>query len=245
MRIGLIGDTHDRLPAIAELVRQMQAAGVGMILHVGDYCAPFSLRAFEEAHVSLAGIFGKNDGDREGLVSRAQSAFGVELFESPHSFDIGGARMLLVHDIADVHERSVLAHDIVVHGHTHQQEMKTRGDTLTVTQVPFAKPVPVKAPAAAINPMGYAKYVLLGGALLMFLLFMTRHLKRREEDTLMREPTWLREIQAPTSLAELERASAEPITVHQESSVKRGLEDLAERSPDRVAQQVRVWMNEE
>ena len=122
---------------------------------------------------------------------------------------------------------------------------KTRGDTLTVTQVPFAKPVPVKAPAAAINPMGYAKYVLLGGALLMFLFFMTRHLKRREEDTLMREPTWLREIQAPTSLAELERASAEPITVHQESSVKRGLEDLAERSPDRVAQQVRVWMNEE
>src|SRR4249919_3991121 len=132
MRIGLIGDTHDRLPAIAELVRQMQAAGVGMILHVGDYCAPFSLRAFEDAQVSLAGIFGKNDGDREGLVSRAQSAFGVELFESPHSFDIGGARMLLVHDIADVHERSVLAHDIVVHGHTHQQEMKTRGDTLIV-----------------------------------------------------------------------------------------------------------------
>ena len=39
----------------------------------------------------------------------------------------------------------------------------------------------------------------------MFLFFMTRHLKRREEDTLMREPTWLREIQAPTSLAELER----------------------------------------
>jgi uncharacterized protein len=132
MRIGLIGDTHDRLPAIAELVKQMQEGGAGMILHVGDYCAPFSLKPFEDAQISLAGIFGKNDGDREGLVSRAQSAFGVELFESPHSFDIGGARMLLVHDIADVHERSVLAHDIVVHGHAHQQEMKTRGETLIV-----------------------------------------------------------------------------------------------------------------
>jgi uncharacterized protein len=132
MRIGLIGDTHDRLPAIAELVRQMQVAGAGMILHVGDYCSPFSLKAFEDAHVSLAGIFGKNDGDPQGLVSRAQSAFGAELFESPHSFEIAGSRILLVHDIADVNERSVLSHDIVIHGHSHQQEMKTRGQTLII-----------------------------------------------------------------------------------------------------------------
>jgi putative phosphoesterase len=132
MRIGLIGDTHDRLPAIAELVSQMLAGGVGMILHVGDYCSPFALRAFEDAHISLAGIFGKNDGDRQGLVSRAQAAFGSELFESPHSFEISGRRILLVHDIADVHSRSVSSHEIVIHGHSHQQEMKTRGETLIV-----------------------------------------------------------------------------------------------------------------
>ena len=132
MRIGLIGDTHDRLPAIVELVTQMVNGGVGMILHVGDYCSPFSLRAFEDAHVSLAGIFGKNDGDHQGLVSRAQSAFGSELFESPHSFEISGRRILLVHDIADVQERSVTSHEIVIHGHTHQQEMKTRGETLII-----------------------------------------------------------------------------------------------------------------
>ena len=132
MRVGLIADTHDRLPAIAELVKQMQAGGVGMVLHAGDYVSPFALRAFEDAQVSLAGVFGKNDGDTQGLVSRAQSAFGAELFESPHSFEIGGRRILLVHDIADVQQRSVAAHEIVIHGHTHQQEMKTRGETLIV-----------------------------------------------------------------------------------------------------------------
>ena len=132
MRVGLIADTHDRLPAIAELVRQMQDAGVGMVLHAGDYCAPFALRAFEDAHMSLAGVFGKNDGDREGLISRAQAAFGAELFESPHSFEMGGHRVLLVHDIGDVSKRSISSHEIVVHGHTHQQEMKTRGDTLII-----------------------------------------------------------------------------------------------------------------
>jgi uncharacterized protein len=132
MRVGLLADTHDRMPAIDELVRQMQAAGAGMILHAGDYCSPFALRAFEEAHVSLAGVFGKNDGDTQGLVSRAQAGFGAELFESPHSFEIGGRRILLVHDIGDVNKRSVLSHELVIHGSTHQQEMKTRGDTLIV-----------------------------------------------------------------------------------------------------------------
>jgi len=132
MLVGLIADTHDRLPAIAELVRQMQAGGAGMILHAGDYCSPFALRAFEEAHMSLAGVFGRNDGDPQGLVTRAQSGFGAELFESPHSFEIGGRRILLVHDIGDVNRRSVSSHEIVIHGSTHQQEMKTRGDTLIV-----------------------------------------------------------------------------------------------------------------
>ena len=132
MRIGLISDTHDRLPAIAALVQQMQAAGAGMILHAGDYCAPFALKAFEQAHVSLAGVFGRNDGDRQGLVARAQSAFGAELFESPHSFEIGGRQILLVHDIGEVNQRSVSGHDVVIHGSTHQQELKTRGETLIV-----------------------------------------------------------------------------------------------------------------
>ena len=132
MLIGLMADTHDRLPAIAELVRQMQAAGVGMVLHAGDYCSPFALKSFEDAHVTLAGVFGRNDGDPQGLVTRAQSAFGAELFESPHSFEIGGRRILLVHDIGDVNKRSVLSHEIVIHGHTHQQEMKTRSETLIV-----------------------------------------------------------------------------------------------------------------
>ncbi len=132
MRIGLIADTHDRLPAIAELVRQIQEAGAGMVLHAGDFCSPFALKAFEDAQISLAGVFGRNDGDHEGLLSRAQAGFGAELFESPHSFEIGGRRILLVHDIGEVSKRSVLSHEIVIHGSTHQQEMKTRGETLIV-----------------------------------------------------------------------------------------------------------------
>jgi uncharacterized protein len=132
MRVGLLADSHDRLPAIAEFVKQMQAVGVSMLLHAGDYCAPFALGPIEEANMSLAGVFGRNDGDTQGLLAKASAGFGAELFEGPHSLELGGQRILVVHDIGDVQTRSIEGHSIVVHGSTHQQEMKTRGDTLIV-----------------------------------------------------------------------------------------------------------------
>ena len=132
MRVGLMSDSHDRVPAIAEFIKQFQAAGIGLVLHAGDFCAPFALDPFEAEHMSMAGVFGKNDADVENLRARAGRAIGLELFESPHSFDIGGKRILLAHDLADIPERSIESHDIVVHGHLHKQEMKERGNTLIV-----------------------------------------------------------------------------------------------------------------
>jgi putative phosphoesterase len=132
MLVGLMSDTHDRLPAVDALLRQILARGAGLVLHAGDYCAPFALKPFVEQSVPLAGVFGRNDGDHEGLKAYASRGFGIELFESPHSLEVGGQRILLVHDVGDVSTHSIEGHSIVVHGFTHREEMKTRGDTLLV-----------------------------------------------------------------------------------------------------------------
>ena len=133
MRIGLLSDSHDRVPAIRELLTQMVAGGASIIMHAGDYCSPFSLKPFQELSVPMLGVFGRNDGDPDALKAAATSGFGaMELFESPHSFELGGKSILLVHDLADVHQRSIDRHQIIVHGHTHISEMKTRGDSLLV-----------------------------------------------------------------------------------------------------------------
>ena len=92
MRVGLMADSHDRIPAIAEFVKLMQEAGVAMLIHAGDYCAPFALSPIEEASMSLAGVFGRNDGDTQGLLAKATAGFGAELFEGPHSFELGEQR---------------------------------------------------------------------------------------------------------------------------------------------------------
>ena len=63
MKVGLMADTHDRLPAIKELIDVLQNKGVSLVMHAGDYCAPFSLEPFNDSNVALLGIFGRNDGD--------------------------------------------------------------------------------------------------------------------------------------------------------------------------------------
>ena len=92
MRLGLIADTHDRVPAIAALVAEFQAREVALVLHAGDYCSPFSLAPLHALTVPVIGVFGRNDGDRPGLTAAAAQGLATELFESPHSLEVGGRR---------------------------------------------------------------------------------------------------------------------------------------------------------
>src|SRR3954469_11376937 len=125
-----------------------------------------------------------------------------------------------------------------------------RGDILNVSQVAFAKPA-TTAPAA--GPVGgmlqYAKYGAAGLGLLAFLFFLMRQLKRREREALG-EPTWLRQIESPTTLADLEagrttRMPAMAAEMPGPSESRLSAESIAEKDPERVAQQIRTWMEEE
>ena len=127
MKVGLLADTHDRVPAIADLLKVMLDKGVTLVMHAGDYCSPFSLDPFNDLNVALLGIFGRNDGDPEGLNATAAKGVGMELYESPHSFEVSGQRILLVHDLGEVNRRSISSHKFVVHGFTHRQESVTLG----------------------------------------------------------------------------------------------------------------------
>ncbi|HUA47909.1 MAG TPA: flagellar basal-body MS-ring/collar protein FliF [Solirubrobacteraceae bacterium] len=126
-----------------------------------------------------------------------------------------------------------------------------RGDALTVSQIAFTKAATPAATAATSNKMlGYAKYVIIGLGSLIFLFLMRRSLKRRERETFEGQPTWLRELATPRPLAALASGGEEPPTEVKRlrspvNVPKRQVEELVERDPDRVAQQVRAWMVED
>ncbi len=135
-----------------------------------------------------------------------------------------------------------------------------RGDTISIGQVAFAK---TATAAPASSPLSAAKYVLLGLGAILFLFFTTRSLRKREKET-MDEPVWLRELDAPIRLSELERetsvrpapamAAVAPSNGAGASNgqgedggenIRRQVEQLVDSHPDRVAQQLRSWMQED
>lgn len=128
---------------------------------------------------------------------------------------------------------------------------EARGDNLSLGRMAFAR-LPEPAATSPVDDIwDYARYALIGLGALLFLLFVTRQLRKREQETLGGEPTWLREIEAPRTLAELERLE-EPIAPTRvlplrspENPARMQVEELVERNPERVAQQVRAWMAEE
>jgi flagellar M-ring protein FliF len=120
-----------------------------------------------------------------------------------------------------------------------------RGDTISVSQIAFAKPT-TATPAAPNKMIGYAKYGIIGLGALIFLFLMTRMVKRRENES-FGQPTWLRELETPRSLAALSGGDATEVHALRAPAnmPKRQVEELVERDPDRVAQQVRAWMSED
>jgi flagellar M-ring protein FliF len=123
-----------------------------------------------------------------------------------------------------------------------------RGDLITISQIAFAKAPAAAAPASSAKMLGYAKYAVIGLGSILFLFFTTRMLRRREKESFGGQPTWLRELETPRPLAALSAGDDLTEVKRLQSPVnipKRQVEELVERDPDRVAQQVRAWMSEE
>jgi len=124
-----------------------------------------------------------------------------------------------------------------------------RGDTLSIAQIAFAKPATTSGTGGMSTYLSYAKYVLVGLAAAVFLFFISRLLRRREQEDFAGHPTWLHELTSPRPLASLEGADSEATELtglHPPLNItRRQIEELVERDPDRVAQQVRAWIAED
>ena len=112
-------------------------------------------------------------------------------------------------------------------------------------------------PGPLTSMMKYAKYGAAGLGSLLFLVFAGRMMRRREREAFAGQPTWLRELETPRSLASLEAGQqggatmvnggpTEVMSLQSPVNVaRRQVEDLVDRDPERVAQQVRAWVTEE
>ena len=128
MKIGVMSDSHDNLPRIRQAVARFAQAGCERLLHAGDIVAPFAAKEMARFEGRVSGVFGNNDGEREGLLKAWP-----ELSPAPRRLEIAGRRIVLVHALSDLGRASALDGDeaaadylrmaeaeILISGHTHE-----------------------------------------------------------------------------------------------------------------------------
>jgi len=124
MKVGIMSDSHDHLINIRKAVETFNEAGVGFVLHAGDFVAPFVANELQKLNCPLLGVFGNNDGERIGLQNRLKS-FGAEVKVQPAFIGLDGKRFVIVHEheLVDALAESG-KFDVVVYGHTHNADIR-------------------------------------------------------------------------------------------------------------------------
>ncbi len=126
MLIGLISDSHDNLTQLAKAVELLERQQVEMVLHAGDYVAPFTVKILAGLSCDWQGVFGNNDGEKPGLMEVSAGRIKSEQLE----LELAGRKIVVVHDLTQLDSGGKW--DLIVHGHTHRTEVKEEAGRLVV-----------------------------------------------------------------------------------------------------------------
>ncbi len=129
--IGILSDTHDNLTRVREAVRLFNDTGCDLVIHAGDFVAPFTAGELRSLRVPVKAVFGNCDGEKTGLAKVFQGL--GEIRGAPLKFDHAGRRFCVCH-LGGSLERLVAskAFDIVVFGHTHRPLVESRDGVLVI-----------------------------------------------------------------------------------------------------------------
>lgn len=129
--IGILSDTHDNLTRVRQAVRLFNDAGCDLVIHAGDFVAPFTVDELRNLRAPVKGVFGNCDGERAGL-TRAFQGMG-EIREAPFAFLHAGLRFVVVH-LEGMAAPFFVARtcDVIVSGHTHRPVVESRDGILLI-----------------------------------------------------------------------------------------------------------------
>jgi putative phosphoesterase len=134
LKVGIIADTHDNLPMVDKAIERLNQEGVEVVLHAGDYVAPFTVVHFKQLRAKLIGVFGNNDGDHELLKKRFSDIKTAEIRGSFAEVKVDGLKIALLHGEEELLQSLIdtQGYDVVVHGHSHDARVYKKGRTLVI-----------------------------------------------------------------------------------------------------------------
>lgn len=130
MIVGLMADSHDNLFRIRDALDFFKEKRIELLLHTGDYVAPFAIKELKKLSCPFIGVFGNNDGEKEGL-KEAIGQMG-EIHSPPFSLQREKRKILLLHDPQEVNSLKINQYDLIVYGHTHKAKIRRETGVLLV-----------------------------------------------------------------------------------------------------------------
>lgn len=132
MKVAVISDIHDQLGNLERALRLVQESGAGVLLFLGDLCAPFTLVQLAEGFAGpVHVVFGNNDGDTFQIAQVAGKYPHVTLHGQLAELEIDGRKLALNHYPAIARRLAESgAYDAVFSGHDHRRYQHQIGNTL-------------------------------------------------------------------------------------------------------------------
>jgi len=147
---GIMADSHDNLEAIRQAVRFFQKMKCTLVIHAGDFVAPFSARELEALGCPVKAVFGNCDGEKAGL-KKAFHSLG-EIKKAPFIFTLNNLNFLITHVDSSISYLSSAKHDVIIFGHTHKPELRREKNTLLLNPGETGRWLSGKSTVALLDP---------------------------------------------------------------------------------------------
>jgi putative phosphoesterase len=131
MKIAVISDSHDHIENTSKVMDVISSKGCGVLIHCGDFCAPFMFKEFSKFDGDVHLCFG-NTNDKVASVKVAKDV-GVNLHGDIGEIEIEGKKILFVHFFQMAEAFALTGrYDAVFYGHNHTSKIEKVGDAWLV-----------------------------------------------------------------------------------------------------------------
>ena len=134
--IGVLSDTHDQVHHLVKAIDYFNLKRVKLVIHCGDWVAPFTLKHYTKLHAPLHGVFGNNDGDkRQHFLYAKEYNLAIHMEDQLLVLEEYKKKIAVYHGN---HQEIVDAlvkcgdYDVVLHGHNHQPKFEKIGNVVSL-----------------------------------------------------------------------------------------------------------------
>ena len=131
MKIGVVSDTHNNLKNIEIIIDLFNGEKVPIVIHTGDISNAHTLERFSRLNSELIGVYGNNDRNELGLEEVAQKN-NFHFQQPPKRLNLLDREIVIFHEPDNIDQflsENKLV-NVVLYGHTHRYENKTKNGVL-------------------------------------------------------------------------------------------------------------------